>query len=113
MQRLMAVTPNSPKFIEALLHHFEEKPVKAFPHSPSVGARQTCKQEAMSRISEKISPKVKYEGEALYLGVYCIEMHLHQANDGQFQANFIGEIIFFISKPSGLGSSGLKQQQLS
>lgn len=108
----MVVTPNS-QFIEALLHHVEEKPIKAFPHSPSVGARQTCKQEAMPHISEKISPKVKYEGEALYLGVYCIEMHLHQANDGQFQANFIGEIIFFISKPSGLGSSGLKQHQLS
>lgn len=43
----------------------------------------------------------------------CIEMHLHQANDGQFQANFIGKIISFRSKPSGLGSSGLKQQQLS
>lgn len=65
----MAVTPNS-QFIEDLLHHFEEKPIKALPHSPSVGARQTCKQEAMPHISEKISPKLKYEGEALYPGAY-------------------------------------------
>lgn len=28
-------------------------------------------------------------------------------------ASFISEIISFMSKPSGLGSSGLEQQQLS
>lgn len=58
----MAVTPNS-QFMGALLHHFEEKPIK-----PSMDARQMCKQEAMSHISEQISPEIKSEGKPIHPG---------------------------------------------
>lgn len=83
MQWLVAVTSNS-QFIGALLHHLEEKPIKALPCSPSVDARQTCKQEAMTHISEQISPAVSMKGKPSIWEPTCVEMNLHQASDGQF-----------------------------